>query len=62
MGGLSQLFRVVFTVTIILYAKATEKTRYCGDFSAETFTEYVRRLLPGWQEPHAPAPVLWLPP
>ena len=56
------MFRVVFTVTIILYEKATEKTRYCGDFSAETFTEYVRRLLPGWQEPHAPAPVLWLPP
>ena len=36
---------------IILYAKPTQKSRCCDNFSAEVFTGYDRRLPPEWQEP-----------
>ena len=36
---------------IVLYAKPTQKSRCCDNFSAEIFTEYDRRLPPEWQEP-----------
>ena len=36
---------------IILYAKPTQKSRCCDNFSAEIFTEYDRRLPTEWQEP-----------
>ena len=36
---------------IVLYAKPTQKSRCCDNYSAEIFTEYDRRLPLEWQDP-----------